>query len=371
MKATATPREYKRWGLRRGDVLFTKDSETPDEIGVSAYVTENMPNVLCGYHLGMARPRTSVLDGQFLTEALGSQASRREFARISNGITRFGLTLDSTRSLPLLLPPLSEQRAIADVLEAIEDAIELSEAAISATERVRDALVHELLSRGLRGRHTKWRAVPGLGTIPSDWRIVRLGDVYEVQLGKMLSPRARLGLNPQPYLTNRHVQWGHFDLSTLPVMDFDECEMQKFELRSGDLLVCEGGDVGRGAVWEEQIPNCYYQKALHRLRPVDGDSVPRFMLAVLMSFHQRGTLLEHSERTSISHLTRTRLLQMRVPHPTRPEQIGIAEAVQAVGNRVDCMRIEKRKLQQFKLSLANSLFSGQTRTVPPLSSHGA
>jgi type I restriction enzyme S subunit len=257
------------------------------------------------------------------------------------------------------------------VLEAIEDAIELSEASISATERLRDALVHELLSRGLRGWHTKWRAVPGLGTIPSDWRIVRLGDVYEVQLGKMLSPRARLGLNPQLYLTNKHVQWGHFDLSTLPVMDFDECEMQKFELRSGDLLVCEGGDVGRGAVWEEQIPNCYYQKALHRLRPVDGDSVPRFMLAILMSFHQRGTLLEHSERTSISHLTRTRLLQMRVPHPTRAEQIRIADTVQAVGNRVDCMRTEKQKLQQFKLSLANSLFSGQTRTVPPLSSHGA
>ena len=103
MEATATAKEHKRWSLKRGDVLFTKDSETPDEIGIAAYVTDTMPNVLCGYHLGMARPRPTVVEGQFLAEALGSQASRREFARVANGITRFGLTLDATRSLPILL----------------------------------------------------------------------------------------------------------------------------------------------------------------------------------------------------------------------------------------------------------------------------
>ncbi|MDE2868722.1 MAG: restriction endonuclease subunit S [Chloroflexota bacterium] len=189
MKATATPRECKRWGLRRGDVLFTKDSETPDEIGIAAYVTENMPNVLCGYHLGMARPRTGVLDGKFLTEALGSQASRREFARIANGITRFGLTLDSTRSLPILLPPLSEQRAIAAVLDAINETIEHIELVISATECLGDALLHELLTRGIPGWHNEWREVPGLGTLPRGWRIAKLGDLAEVVMGQ--SPPSR------------------------------------------------------------------------------------------------------------------------------------------------------------------------------------
>ena len=75
MKATATPKECNRWSLKQGDVLFTKDSETPDELGIPAFVTENMPTVLCGYHLGMARPRAKVIDGQFLAEALGSQAA--------------------------------------------------------------------------------------------------------------------------------------------------------------------------------------------------------------------------------------------------------------------------------------------------------
>ena len=108
----------------------------------------------------------------------------------SHGITIHpGLyALDATRSLPILLPPLSEQRAIAAVLDAIDEAIERTEAVISATERLRDALLHELLTRGVPGWHTEWRTVPGLGTIPADWQVVRLGDVAEVRRGGVCSP---------------------------------------------------------------------------------------------------------------------------------------------------------------------------------------
>ena len=184
MNATATPSERDRWTLRMGDVLFTKDSETPDEIGIPALVADDLPGVLCGYHLGLARPRENIVDGGFLTEALTSSESRKEFARIANGVTRFGLTLDATKALPILLPPLSEQRAIAAVLDSIDDAIEGAEAVIAATEHLRDALLHDVLTRGLPGQHTKWRDVPGLGTIPADWDVVRLGDVAEVERGK-------------------------------------------------------------------------------------------------------------------------------------------------------------------------------------------
>ena len=166
MEATARPTECEKWTLRRGDVLFTKDSETVDEIGVPAYVTSDMPDVLCGYHLGLARPIGTSLDGAFLARALASQAAAREFSRIANGITRFGLTLDATRALRLLLPPLSEQRAIAAVLDSIDEAIERADEVIAATERLRDALLHELLTRGLPGQHSRWKDVPGFRHYP-------------------------------------------------------------------------------------------------------------------------------------------------------------------------------------------------------------
>ena len=184
MWATATPAECERWSLKQGDVLFTKDSETADEIGIPSFVTQDLDNVLCGYHLALARPIANRVVGRFLARALASESTGREFARIANGVTRFGLTLDATRSLPILLPPLSEQRPIAAVLDAIDDAIERTEAVITATERLRDALLHQLLTRGVPGWHTQWKDVPGIGTIPAAWDVVRLGDVVTIASGQ-------------------------------------------------------------------------------------------------------------------------------------------------------------------------------------------
>ena len=77
--------------------------------------------------------------------------------------------MDAARSVPVLLPPLPEQRAIANVLDSIDAAIERTEAVIAATETLRDSLLHELLTRGVPGWHTEWKDVPGIGTIPADW----------------------------------------------------------------------------------------------------------------------------------------------------------------------------------------------------------
>ena len=95
-------------------------------------------------------------------------------------MTRFGLTLDATRNIPLLLPPLPEQRSIAAVLDSIDEAIENTEGVIITTEQLRDALLHQLLTHGVPGWHTEWKDMPGLGTIPGDWDVVRLGELTEI-----------------------------------------------------------------------------------------------------------------------------------------------------------------------------------------------
>ena len=157
MDATANPIECKRWALQRGDVLFTKDSETADEIGIPAYVAADMPDVLCGYHLGIARPAGTAVDGAFLARAMGSQATSREFSRVANGITRFGLTLEATRALPLLLPPLPEQRAIAATLDSVDAAIEREGAERAALQSSKASAADALLTGRVR--------------VPSDWEL--------------------------------------------------------------------------------------------------------------------------------------------------------------------------------------------------------
>ena len=150
MAATANPVERKRWNLKRGDVLFTKDSETADEIGIPAFVEADMPNVLCGYHLGLARPYSQLLDGAYLAEALGSRNLAVQFTRIANGVTRFGLTLGATNQLPVPLPPLSEQQAIAGLLNRVDDVVAEAKKERDGLQSLKNSTADALLTGRVR-----------------------------------------------------------------------------------------------------------------------------------------------------------------------------------------------------------------------------
>ena len=104
-----------------------------------------------------------------------------------------------------------------------------------------------------------------MSDLPSGWAEVALGKVAATQLGRMLSSRRETGDHAKPYLRNRDVQWGKINVEDLPVMDFDHTDAAKFLLKPGDVLICEGGEVGRAAIWNGQLSECYYQKALHRV----------------------------------------------------------------------------------------------------------
>ena len=102
---------------------------------------------------------------------------------------------------------------------------------------------------------------------PKNWKLEKFGEIADCQLGKMLSKKSKTGIFSKKYLRNANVRWRKIDIHDLLEMDFNEKEMSKFELRRGDLLVCEGGEIGRCAIGNNQIKDCYYQKALHRVRP--------------------------------------------------------------------------------------------------------
>lgn len=156
------------------------------------------------------------------------------------------------------------------------------------------------------------------------WPLVRLGDVCEIQLGKMLSPASKQGLRPVPYLRNANVQWGRFDLRDVSTMDFDEEQEAKLSLRADDLLVCEGGEPGRAAVWNNEIKRCCYQKALHRLRPINADIDPHFVMYRLWLAAFEGEFLRSTAKSTIAHLPAVRLAQFEIPMPPLTKQRRIA-----------------------------------------------
>lgn len=116
MLATAKDEQVQQFSLAPGDVVITKDSETPDDIAVPAFVADCIPMLVCGYHLAFIRPKEDV-DGRYLFWALAGQQSRSQLAAAATGVTRFGLRYDSIGDLLIRIPDLEEQRAIADYLD--------------------------------------------------------------------------------------------------------------------------------------------------------------------------------------------------------------------------------------------------------------
>jgi type I restriction enzyme S subunit len=309
-------------------------------------------------------------DGSYLHQILRGDAVLAWALGGAEGTKMPRTSWQRLREFAFPCPPRKERRKIAAVLDSIDEAIERTEAVIEATEQLRKALLQELLTRGVPGWHTEWKPVKGIGTIPADWEVVRLGDIYEVQLGKMLSPKAKTGQSPRPYLTNRNVRWGAFDLSDVPEMDFDEGEFEKFSLCNGDLLVCEGGEVGRAAIWREEISGCCYQKALHRLRPLRDSASPEYLLYFLIFASERGFLLEHSERTSIAHLTRERLMRMKIAHPPIEEQLEIVSAISSIEMKMHLEESYLHNINTVKCAVADALLSGRVRVPVPRNDGG-
>ncbi len=133
MRATATDREIERFRLERGDVIITKDSETWNDIGVPALVEYTADDLVCGYHLALLRPFESVMTGAYLLRALQAPTVASQFHIQANGVTRYGLTQNAIKSVHIPVPPLPEQRAIAEYLDAKTAAID---AAIAHYERM-------------------------------------------------------------------------------------------------------------------------------------------------------------------------------------------------------------------------------------------
>ncbi|MDY0044959.1 MAG: restriction endonuclease subunit S [Syntrophales bacterium] len=200
-----------------------------------------------------------------------------------------------------------------------------------------------------------------VGWIPEEWKTCPAGEVFDIQLGKMLSKIARQGNNFQPYLANYNVQWGSFDLSEIQKMNFSETELEKFRLKKGDLLVCEGGEVGRCAVWKEQISPCFYQKALHRVRPRTNNIDMFFTMYYLHITASSPRMVYYTAQTSISHFTREQFLKLPMILPPLPEQKKIAEILSTWDEAINQTRSLIEAKMRRKKALMQQLLAGKKR----------
>ncbi len=160
--------------------------------------------------------------------------------------------------------------------------------------------------------------------LPPGWRWARLGDLFDIQQGVAMSPARRHGTPLRPFLRTINIVWGGVDLSVLDRMHFTDQEVARLCLKEGDLLVCEGGDVGRTGIWRGQLDVCLYQNHVHRLRVRDSDVVPEVYMYWMQAAMQLGVYAGQWGETTIANLSSSRLSSFQVPLPPLPEQRRIA-----------------------------------------------
>jgi type I restriction enzyme S subunit len=197
------------------------------------------------------------------------------------------------------------------------------------------------------------------GVIPEDWELSTVGREYDIQLGKMVDAEKNTGVL-KPYLGNRAVQWNSIDVSNLPMVAMSKSDLKKYRLNDGDLLVCEGGDVGRSALWTSPLKECYYQKALHRLSARNGFS-STLMIAFLQKWSTEGRLTNFVTQTSIAHLPKDKFVTMPLPLPPLPEQRAIAEALGDVDSLIASLDALITKKRQIKQGTMQQLLTGKNR----------
>jgi len=138
----------------------------------------------------------------------------------------------------------------------------------------------------------------------------------------------------QPYLGNSNVRWGAFDFRDLAVMRFEQHEEERYGLLDGDLVVCEGGEPGRCAIWQGEVPNIKIQKALHRIRVKDGlDNY--FLYYWFLHAGKTGELEPYFTGTTIKHLTGKALAELQIPLPPIGRQRGLAKVLRSLDDKID------------------------------------
>lgn len=289
------------------------------------------------------------------------------------GSTVKGIRIQDYLDIKAPIADIDAQPVMARVLDTLDTAIHETEAIIAKLKAVKQGLLHDLLTRGidangeLRQPQSEaphlYKPSP-LGWIPMEWDLSTVGEQFEIQLGKMLDGQKNTGVL-KPYLGNKAVQWDRVDLGEVQQVRLSKSDLIRFRLQKGDLLVCEGGDVGRAAIWDNDLDECYYQKALHRLRPLRGYH-PRLMLETLRYLMGRDALTEYISRTSIAHLTQEKLAAVPLPTPKVDEQSRMVAEILTAKQRLETEESQLQKLRLLKSGLMDDLLTGRVRVTPLL-----
>ena len=331
--------------LREGDLLVSS-ANSWNLVGKCCWIP-NLPwKATFGGFVSALRADPTLVNPRFLYWWFSSdrtQALLRSFGRKTTNISN--LSAEQCLNLAVPLPRLDDQRRIAAILDQADALRTKRREALAQLDSLTQSIFIEMFGNPV--------------TNPKGWTVRPFSEICETRLGKMLDARQQTGQDKRRYLRNANVQWFRIDLYDLLEMDFDSDARETFNLRKGDLLICEGGEPGRAAVWQGQLDDVYFQKALHRGRPKAGMANPEYLVWLLWFLAHNGGLGDHVTAATIAHLTGEKLKAMPIPVPPLGMQQVFATRLHSVEVLKTTHIAALQELDRLFASLQHRAFQGE------------
>jgi type I restriction enzyme S subunit len=327
--------------IKANDVLVA--TVRPNLNGV-AIVPPEHDNQIASTGFCVLRSDTEQLDPNYLFYFTQTDYFISHLTELSTGAGYPAVSDEDILDTRIPLPPLTEQKRIASLLARADRLRQLRRTAHDLGDALLQSVFLEMFG------HVRVN--------DKRWELARFEDVCETRLGKMLDDKKQTGKNKRPYLRNFNVRWHSLDLSDIAEMDFDEKDRKEFWLQYGDVLICEGGEVGRAAIWRNEMEECYFQKALHRARPNSKLANPEYIVHLLWWMAQTGGLVDSTSQVTFAHLTGEKLKELAIPVPPLSLQEEFAGVVARVESLRGRMGESTRQVEGLFESLLAEAFHG-------------
>jgi type I restriction enzyme, S subunit len=343
--------------LKNGDIIVEISGGAPDQpVGRTTLINDNILSsaknpLICSNFCRQIRINPNH-DPKFVDLSLKYQYHKGDFIKFQTQSTNirnlnFNEFIEKTI---ITLPPLAEQHHIVAHVEALLSQVNAAHDRLNRVPLIMKRFRQAVLAAACSGRLTEgWREerLPDetkltaesqemlspstymeWEQLPDSWSLVNLEQTTDSRLGKMLDKMKNKG-EPTPYIRNTNVRWFDLDLSDVKIMRVSNGEREELSLRYGDILVCEGGEPGRCAIWKDKEANYIYQKALHRIR-VHDNVLPEWICYCLRESSDSGRLSNLFTGSTIKHLTGVSLKKFEFLLPPIPEQYEIIRRVNAL-----------------------------------------
>jgi type I restriction enzyme, S subunit len=269
-------------------------------------------------------------------------------AKHRQGVTQVNLNIEIVKSFEIPLPPLNEQKRIADRLDLLLTRIDKAKTHLDRIPPLLKRFRQSVLAIATSGKLTEdWREANGLD-FTKMWKYAPVSSVGEVFLGRQRSPKNHHGENMRPYMRAANITWQGWNLSDINEMNFDEKDFERYKLKFGDVLINEGSgsadEVGKPAIWRSEVEDCCFQNTLICVRPYKP--ISEYLYFIFLNAAVSKAFVEETQGVNIYHIGKERFAAFIIPVPPPEEQAEIVRRVEALFAKADRLEAQYKTARQ-------------------------